>query len=72
MIDPMNLINGKGMALRYKVGTPAVRMWELRNDDFPVPIHTPLVVGIPMWDVREVDAWWVINVDIPSRNRGTK
>jgi hypothetical protein len=51
------LINGKGLADRYSVSTSLLGNWQRRYSDFPEPLNLPMVIGIPVWDVRIVDAW---------------
>jgi hypothetical protein len=51
------LINGKGLADRYSVSGSLMGNWQRRFPDFPEPLDLPMVIGIPIWDVRIVDIW---------------
>lgn len=53
----MQLANGLGIAEHFGVSKQAVRMWEVRNPDYPEPLDLPHVVGIPLWDLADVEAW---------------
>lgn len=55
-INTLSIINGTGIAKRFGVTPAAVGNWRNRFD-FPKPLHTPYVVGIPLYRVTEVDKW---------------
>lgn len=56
-IDAIDLVNAAGIAEMYGVSRSAVSNWEARDARFPAPLQLPGVVGIPLWDRREVIAW---------------
>lgn len=58
-IDPSNLINGKGISERLGVMIGCIQNWRSRFVDFPRPLHTPFLIGIPVWNVVDVDLWWI-------------
>lgn len=57
MIETKYIFNILGLAQRYGVTKSAVANWRQRYNDFPKPLDMPGVKGIPLFDVREVDAW---------------
>lgn len=55
-LPPRDLMNVAGIA--ELVGVSRARVSQLRADpEFPAPLDTPHVQGIPLWDREEVMLW---------------
>jgi len=64
MLD--QLLNLTGIARLYGVQAPVVANWRTRDPTFPKPLTTPGVIGIPLWDAREILAWKLPLDNYPS------
>lgn len=53
----LSIANGLGLSIRYGVAKNTLANWRARYEDFPEPLYTPYVEGIPLWRVTEVDQW---------------
>lgn len=57
MVPADKLVNASMIAVILGVTKSAVSTYQARDVGFPKPLDTPGVIGIKLWDVRDIIEW---------------